>query len=92
MRFLQFVIFLLSITLTALNVSALPHKQSSARKEVSPKLVKASASDVAQVTTLIFLPQEQEIELALSAAPEHLRLNATVYVFKKRGYEKIHNG
>ena len=29
-------------------------------------------------TTLIFLPQEQEIELALSAGPEHLRSDATM--------------
>jgi len=41
---------------------------------------------------LIFLPQQQEIELALSAGPEHLRLDATVYVFGKRGYEKIRSG
>jgi len=43
-------------------------------------------------TTLIFLAQEQEIELALSAAPEHLRADATVYVFGKKGYEKIRSG
>ena len=42
--------------------------------------------------TLIFLPQEQEIELALSAAPEHLRSDATVYAFGKKGYEKIRSG
>ncbi|MGE3388091.1 MAG: hypothetical protein AB7K41_15280 [Bdellovibrionales bacterium] len=43
-------------------------------------------------TTLIFLPQEQEVELALSAAPEHLRSDATVYVFGKKGYERIRSG
>lgn len=43
-------------------------------------------------TSVIFLPQEQEIELALSAAPEHLRSEATVYVFGKKGYEKIRTG
>lgn len=42
--------------------------------------------------TLIFLPQAQEIELALSAAPEHLRSDATVYAFGKQGYEKIRSG
>lgn len=42
--------------------------------------------------TLIVLPQAQEIELALSAAPEHLRSEATVYVFGKKGYEKIRSG
>lgn len=48
--------------------------------------------DVTPSPTLIFLPQEQEIELALSAAPEHLRPDATVYVFGKKGYEKIRSG
>jgi hypothetical protein len=42
--------------------------------------------------TLIFLPAPQEIELALSAAPEHLRADATVYVFGKQGYEKVRDG
>jgi hypothetical protein len=50
------------------------------------------ASDVTEVTTLIFLPPAQEIELALSAGPEHLRSDATVYVFGKNGYEKLRNG
>lgn len=38
------------------------------------------------------LPREQEITLALSAAPEHLRQNATVYVFDKSGYIKLREG
>ncbi len=38
------------------------------------------------------LPREQEIALALSAAPEHLREDATVYVFNKSGYIKSHEG
>jgi hypothetical protein len=42
--------------------------------------------------TLIFLPEEQEVELALSAGPEHLRSDATVYVFGKQGYRKIRDG
>jgi hypothetical protein len=46
---------------------------------------------VATVST-IFLPQDQEIELALSAGPEHLRSEATVYVFGKKGYEAIRSG
>src|SRR5438132_9187723 len=45
-----------------------------------------------KAVTLIFLPQPQEIELALSAGPEHLRADATVYVFGKKGYEKIRDG
>lgn len=71
-----FVILLLLVSLPAWRVSAQPDK----------------VADVAQATTLIFLPQEQEIELALGAGPEHLRLDATVYVFGKNGYEKIRSG
>jgi hypothetical protein len=43
-------------------------------------------------TTLIFLPPRLEIELALTAGPEHLRQEATVYVFGKNGYEKVRSG
>jgi hypothetical protein len=35
------------------------------------------------------LPQEKEIALALSAAPEHLRNNAGVYVLKRDGFVKV---
>lgn len=38
------------------------------------------------------LSLEKEIELALKAAPVHLRNEATVYVFGKRGYEKARVG
>ena len=34
----------------------------------------------------------QEIELALKAAPVHLRDEATVYVFGNQGYEKVRTG
>jgi hypothetical protein len=46
----------------------------------------------AQARSLELLPREQEIELAASAAPEHLRQSATVYVFGKLGYEKARTG
>lgn len=92
MRFPQLVIVLFSAILFGLSVSALPRKDFPNRKQQVPELVKTSSSDVAQATTLIFLPQEQEIELALSAGPEHLRLDATVYVFGKNGYRKTHSG
>lgn len=46
----------------------------------------------AQSRVLELLPREQEIELAVSAAPEHLRKEATVYVFGKGGYEKARPG
>ena len=35
------------------------------------------------------LPREKEIVLALSAAPEHLRKNAGVYVLERRGFVKV---
>ena len=38
------------------------------------------------------LPQDYEVELALSAGPEHLRAGATVYVFGQHGYEKVKAG
>ena len=38
------------------------------------------------------LSPEKEIELALKAAPVHLRNGATVYIFGKRGYEKSRAG
>jgi hypothetical protein len=38
------------------------------------------------------LSLEKELELALKAAPAHLRNEATVYVFGKRGYEKARVG
>ena len=38
------------------------------------------------------IPRQQEIELALKAAPVHLRKEATVYTFGKHGYEKARAG
>jgi hypothetical protein len=35
------------------------------------------------------LPREKEIELALSAAPEHLRPGAAVYVLERNGFVKV---
>ncbi len=37
------------------------------------------------------LPREKEIELALSAAPEHLRRGAAVYVLERNGFVKVRN-
>jgi hypothetical protein len=42
--------------------------------------------------TQILLPREKEVELALEAAPLHLRNGATVYAFGKNGYEKVRSG
>src|SRR5262249_2121165 len=35
------------------------------------------------------LPRKKEIELALSAAPEHLRKDAAVYMLHRNGFVKI---
>ena len=49
------------------------------------------------LTSVTLAPQalinrEQEIELALKAAPVHLRTDATVFVFGKNGYERARTG
>ena len=92
MRFLQSVILLPLVALTASAANTRLKEDSAAQKQISLKLTKTSASAGPQAVTLIFLPQQQEIELALSAGPEHVRLEATVYVFGKKGYEKIRSG
>lgn len=38
------------------------------------------------------LPQSCEVELALSAAPEHLRAEAAVFALEKEGYRKVRPG
>lgn len=38
------------------------------------------------------LPQEREIALALSAAPQHVAERATVYVLRRGGYVKVRDG
>jgi len=42
--------------------------------------------------TQALINREQEIELALKAAPVHLRQDATVFAFTKNGYEKVRPG
>jgi hypothetical protein len=49
------------------------------------------ASTAANLATIL-LPEEQEIQMALDAGPEHLRAAATVYVFGKDGYRKVRSG
>jgi len=46
----------------------------------------------ADVQSQSLLSPDKEIELALKAAPVHLRKDASVYVFGKRGYEKARTG
>lgn len=52
----------------------------------------AAQSASVQASALELLPREREMELAVSAAPEHLRKEATVYVFGRGGYEKVRVG
>lgn len=92
MRFIGWVILLLSFALPAVSAGTRPEEDSFTGKRVSSKIVNLSSVADPQAPTLIFLPQQQEIELALSAGPEHLRTDATVYVFGKKGYERIRNG
>lgn len=58
-------------------------------------VVGASAEDKtadAMAKLNVVLPRDVEERLALSAAPEHLRAGATVYVFGKRGFERVRDG
>jgi hypothetical protein len=67
-------------------------------KAVSKISIDPSVESASRVSTNIqkiqqaLLPREQEIELALKAAPVHLRNDATVYMFGKNGYEKVRAG
>jgi len=47
----------------------------------------AQQANVPKVPEL--MPREKEIEMALSAAPAHLRANAAVYVLGAKGFEKV---
>ncbi|HMH42195.1 MAG TPA: hypothetical protein VK557_01820 [Pyrinomonadaceae bacterium] len=51
-----------------------------------------TAVAVIPTDTQPLINREQEIELALKAAPVHLRKDATVFVFTKNGYEKVRTG
>lgn len=51
------------------------------------------ARAAAAMTALnVVLPREAEQLLALSAAPEHLRAGATVYLYGTRGFERVRTG
>jgi hypothetical protein len=48
-------------------------------------------TDASTALNTVF-PAAVETELAISAAPAHLRDGATVYVYGSRGYEKVRDG
>jgi hypothetical protein len=50
-----------------------------------------SALHGAELATIL-LPQDQEVQMALEAGPEHVRDAASVFVFGKDGYRKVRNG
>ena len=52
-----------------------------------PANTRLSTGSVLQLPKL--LPREKEIDLALSAAPEHLRKGAAVYVLERDGFVKV---
>ena len=54
---------------------------------IAPGSIKA-----AEIPSQALLSPEKEMELALRAAPAHLRSEATVYLFNKRGYTKARTG
>jgi hypothetical protein len=54
---------------------------------IAPGSIKAG-----DISSQALLSPEKEIELALKAAPAHLRSEATVYLFGKRGYAKARTG
>lgn len=92
MRFASLVISFLSLAIPALGAGTRPQGESFSRTHSSTNLINLSSVDGPQTPSLIFLPQQQEIELALTAGPEHLRTDATVYFFGKKGYERVRSG
>ncbi len=52
----------------------------------------STGSTWAQGLEVPLLPRDCEVDLALSAAPEHLRTGATVYAFEAAGYVKVRQG
>ena len=57
-----------------------------------PACAENAAADTPIARPLTFLAPEVEIELALSAAPQQMRAEATVYLFGQSGYVKIKQG
>lgn len=51
----------------------------------------ADAPDTRKALNVVFA-KDVETKLALSAAPEHLRSDATLYLFGKKGFEKAREG
>ncbi|MFS8086590.1 MAG: hypothetical protein ACMG6H_13235 [Acidobacteriota bacterium] len=78
---------LLSLTCGIAQAEPKPVKRLSAIPQIE-----SPVDESRTVPAQALIPREQEIELALKAAPVHLRKDATVYVFSKTGYEKARTG
>jgi len=68
------------MVLVWLDYAALMFSQSAADLRANPITAQPSPE---------LLPREKEIKLALSAAPEHLRKGAAVYVLERNGFVKV---
>lgn len=55
-------------------------------------LIQANDAKSPTDNKLFYLPRDLEIELALAAGPEHIRAEASVYIFTKTGYENVRTG
>src|SRR5216684_961816 len=63
-----------------------------AQNPPSPRDPRARAGDTLPLPPLIAMPREQQIQLAMSAAPPQVSEHATVYVLTSRGYIKAREG
>ncbi|HTC50525.1 MAG TPA: hypothetical protein VK700_01155 [Steroidobacteraceae bacterium] len=54
--------------------------------------VVSTSATCAEVPQTILLPEADEIQMALEAGPQHVRADATVYVFGKAGYRRVRTG
>lgn len=59
---------------------------------VMPHFVYAEEKNTKAGNPLHYLDREQEVALALEAGPEHIRSDATVYIFGNSGYQKVRDG
>jgi hypothetical protein len=53
---------------------------------------KTDPGNASRIAQLRFLDKQEEIAMALSAGPEHVRAEASVFVFGRAGYEKVKQG
>ncbi len=59
---------------------------------MSPGCAAAAQHNATPTKGLVLLPPELELDLALAAAPAHLRSAASVYIFGTTGYQQVRSG